>query len=42
MKYKMYSIVFTRDCTYSHSSKSYNSPKEAYEAAIEHVLKNLI
>ncbi len=39
----MYSIIFTSDCTYSHSPKSYNSPTEAYEAAIEYILKsNLI
>jgi len=38
----MYSIVFTQRCTYSHSPKSYNSPTEAYEAAILHVLNNLI
>lgn len=38
----MYSILFTKDCTYSHSQKSFNSPKEAYEAAIIYTLKNLI
>ena len=38
----MYSIVFTQRCTYSHSPKSYNSPTAAYEAAIVHVLNNLI
>lgn len=38
----MYSIVFTQDCTYSHSPKSYNSPTEAYEAAIEYCLTKLI
>lgn len=38
----MYSIVFTEDCTYSHSPKSYISPTEAYEAAIEYVLTHLI
>lgn len=38
----MYSIVFTEDCTYSHSPKSYISPTEAYEAAIEYVLTKLI
>lgn len=38
----MYSIVFTEDCTYSHSPKSYTSPTEAYEAAIEYVLENSI
>lgn len=38
----MYSIVFTEDCTYSHSSKSYNSPIEAYEVAIQYTLKELI
>lgn len=38
----MYSIVFTKECTYSHSSKSFNSPTEAYEAAIKHTLENLL
>ena len=38
----MYSIVFTKDCTYSHSPKSYASPTEAYEAAILYTLNNLI
>lgn len=38
----MYSIVFTKDCTYSHSLKSYNSPTKAYEAAIEYTLNNLL
>jgi len=38
----MYSIVFTQDCTYSHSPKSFNSPTEAYEAAILYTLNNLI
>lgn len=38
----MYSIVFTQRCTYSHSPKSYNSPTEAYEAAILYTLNNLI
>lgn len=38
----MYSIVFTEDCTYYHSSKSYNSPTEAYQEAIKYTLKNLI
>lgn len=38
----MYSILFTEDCTYSHSPKSFNSPTEAYEAAIEYVLTKLI
>ena len=38
----MYSIIFIKDCTYSHSPKSYKSPTEAYEAAIEYTLKNLI
>ena len=36
----MYSIVFIKDCTYSHSPKSYNSPIEACEAAIIYVLNN--
>ena len=38
----MYSIVFTEDCTYSHSPKSYTSPTEAYEAAIKDTLENII
>ena len=38
----MYSIVFTQRCTYSHSPKSYNSPTEAYEAAILYTLNKLI
>ena len=38
----MYSIVFTKDCTYSHSPKSYASPTEAYETAILHTLNNLV
>lgn len=38
----MYSIVFTKECTYSHSSKSFNSPTEAFEAAIKYTLENLI
>jgi hypothetical protein len=38
----MYSIVFTKDCTYSYSPKSYDSPTEAYDAAIEYVLNNLL
>lgn len=38
----MYSIVFTEDCTYSHSPKSFNSPTEAYEAVIEYTLNNLM
>lgn len=38
----MYSIVFTEDCTYSHSPKSYNSPTEALEAAIIYTLNKLI
>ncbi len=38
----MYSIVFTKACTYSHSPKAYNSPTEAYEAVIEYVLTKLI
>ena len=38
----MYSIVFTEDCTYSHSPKAYSSPTEAYSEAIEYTLKNLI
>ena len=35
----MYSIVFLKDCTYSHSPKSYNSPQEAYSAAFDYILK---
>ena len=38
----MYSIVFTKDCTYSHSPKSYNSPTEAYMSAIEQYSINVI
>lgn len=38
----MYSIVFTKDCTYSHSPKAHNSPREAYQEAINYTLKNLI
>jgi hypothetical protein len=38
----MYSITFTQNCTYSHSPKSYKSPTEAYEAAIEYTLNNLL
>ena len=37
----MYSIVFIEDCTYSHSSKSYNSPTEAYEAGFMYILEKL-
>jgi hypothetical protein len=36
----MYSIVFLEDCTYSHSSKSYNSPQEAYSSAFDYILNN--
>jgi hypothetical protein len=38
----MYSIVFLKDCTYSHSPKSYNSPQEAYSAAFDYILKQII
>ena len=38
----MYSIIFTEDCTYSHSPEAYSLPTEAYSQAIEYTLKNFI
>lgn len=38
----MYSILFTENCTYSHSQKSFNSPTESYSAAIEYCLTKTI
>ena len=38
----IFSVTYLNDCSYSHSTKSYNSPQEAYSAAFDYIPKELI
>ena len=37
-----YSIIFLKTCIYTNAKEHYNTPQEAYSAAFDYILKELI